>query len=111
LSRLSLLPPVRSQSPFPIGHLSTLVSITTPCIFEQITHIDPPARREDPVSFNNYMGLQSMSNFDDFFGQGNFDSSQNVQTVIVQEKQVVCQTQAIEVVQQKIVVLMEVMKR
>ncbi|EJD06565.1 uncharacterized protein FOMMEDRAFT_102402 [Fomitiporia mediterranea MF3/22] len=52
-----------------------------------------------------------MSNFDDFFGQNNFDSSQNEQTVVVQEKQVVCQTQEIEVVQQKLVVLMEVMKR
>ena len=52
-----------------------------------------------------------MSNFDDFFGQGNFDSSFNEQTIIVQQEQVVCNTQLIEIVQQRVAVLIETMKR
>ncbi|KAL5486007.1 hypothetical protein ACEPAI_7051 [Sanghuangporus weigelae] len=62
-------------------------------------------------SFDNYLGLSQMSNFDDFFGGSNFDSSLNVQTIIEQREQVVCQTQEIEIVQQKLVILTEVMKR
>ena len=73
------------------------------------------ARRTDSVvefpSFNNYLGLQTLSNFDDFFGQDNFDSSLNVQTVIVQEQQLVCQSEQIDIVQQRISVLVEAMKR
>ncbi|KAL5525787.1 hypothetical protein ACEPAG_7124 [Sanghuangporus baumii] len=75
------------------------------------------ARRTDSSSvvsvpsFNNYLGLSQMSNFDDFFGSSNFDSSLNVQTIIEQQEQVVCQTQEIEIVQQKLVILTEVMKR
>lgn len=52
-----------------------------------------------------------MSNFDQFFGSDNFDSSFNEQTVIIQEEQVVCETQEIEIVQQKLVVLVEAMKQ
>ncbi|THH09157.1 hypothetical protein EW145_g2209 [Phellinidium pouzarii] len=62
-------------------------------------------------SFNNYMGISSMSNFDNFYGQNNFDGSQNEQTIIVQQQEVVCHTEEIEIVQQKLVVLMEVAKK
>lgn len=72
------------------------------------------ARRTEVVSssapsFNNYMGLSSMSNFDNFYGQSNFDSSSN--TIIVEQKEVeVCHTEEIEIVQQRLAVIMEVAK-
>lgn len=55
------------------------------------------------------MGLSSMSNFDDFYGSSNFDASEN--TVIVEQKEVqVCTTEEITVVQQRLAVMLEVMK-
>jgi len=67
--------------------------------------------RDTNVSLNNYAGLQSMAGFDNFNGASSFDGSQNVQTVIVQEKQTVCHTEQIEVIQQKLVVLQELAKK
>ncbi|KAF8896372.1 hypothetical protein BD779DRAFT_1668175 [Infundibulicybe gibba] len=64
-----------------------------------------------PVSFNNWGGHSSLQNFDDFNGAGNFCGSQNSQTVIVQEKQVVCHLQQIEIIQQRLVVLQEMAKK
>ena len=52
-----------------------------------------------------------MSNFDDFFGLNNFDSSENVQTVIIQEQELVCSSQEIEIVQQRLSILVEAMKQ
>lgn len=54
-----------------------------------------------------------MSNFDDFFGLDNFDSSLNVQNIIVEEQQeeLVCDSQQIEIVQQRISILTEVIKQ
>jgi hypothetical protein len=51
-----------------------------------------------------------MTNFDNFYGAGNFDGSQNSQTVItVQET--VCHKQTVEIVQQRLLVLQEVAKK
>ena len=57
------------------------------------------------------MGLSQMSNFDSFFGSDNFGGFNNEQTIIVQEQEIVCDTQEIEIVQQRISVLMEFMKQ
>jgi hypothetical protein len=62
-------------------------------------------------SLNNYAGLQSMSGFDDFRGSGNFDGSQNAQVIVIQEKQVVCHTERVEIIQQKLVILQEMAKK
>ena len=51
-----------------------------------------------------------MNNFDSFFGSGNFDGSENKE-VIIQEKEVVCRSEEIEIVQQKLIVIQEVAKR
>ncbi|TDL25858.1 hypothetical protein BD410DRAFT_610093 [Rickenella mellea] len=61
------------------------------------------------VSFNNYGGYQSMSNFDDFYGYGNFD--QREQTTVIKDKVVVCHSEKIEIIQQKLVILREMAKR
>jgi len=50
-----------------------------------------------------------MSNFDEFFGQDNFDSSENVQ-IIVQEEVEICESVSIDIVQQRLVILSEVVK-
>jgi hypothetical protein len=51
-----------------------------------------------------------MANFDNFYGAGNFDGSQNPQTVItVQET--VCHTQSVEIIQQRLLVLQEMAKK
>lgn len=51
-----------------------------------------------------------MDHFDDFYGSDNFDGSQSTQ-VIVHEQQVVCHTEQIELIQQRLVVLQEMAKR
>jgi cobalamin biosynthesis Mg chelatase CobN len=58
------------------------------------------------VSLNGYA-----SGFDNFRGSGNFDGSQNSQTVVIQEKQVVCHTEQVEIIQQKLVILQEMAKK
>lgn len=52
-----------------------------------------------------------MSNFDDFFGQDNFDSSFNEVTIIEQQEEIVCSSQEIQIVQQRLSVLLETAKR
>jgi len=51
-----------------------------------------------------------MSNFDNFYGSDNFNGSQYTQT-IVHDKQVVCHSQQVEIVQQKLAVIKEMVKR
>lgn len=51
-----------------------------------------------------------MSNFDGFYGSGNFDGSSN-QIIVEQQEEVVCHSVEIEIVQQKLVILQEIAKR
>lgn len=69
------------------------------------------SRNSPPQSFNNYHGLASMANFDNFYGADNFDGSKNAQTVVVNVKEVVCHTQAVEIIQQRLLVLQEMVKK
>ncbi|KXN88273.1 hypothetical protein AN958_07732, partial [Leucoagaricus sp. SymC.cos] len=63
------------------------------------------------VSFNHWGGLSSFDNFDKFYGVDNFDSSVHFSQVVDTEQQVVCHTQAIEIIQQRLLVLQEMAKR
>ncbi|KZV84642.1 hypothetical protein EXIGLDRAFT_726942 [Exidia glandulosa HHB12029] len=64
-----------------------------------------------PFSFNNWGSLSSLSNFDSFFGAGNFDGRFNqIQVVNVQEVQV-CSQVEIDIVQQNLAILLEAMKQ
>lgn len=67
--------------------------------------------RQDVVSLDGWNGIQSLSNFDEFRGKDNFDGGSNVQTVIIQEQEVVCRTVEIEIIQQKLVILQEMAKK
>jgi len=80
--------------------------------FSASTFASPIARRTSytPTSFNNYGGYSSMYNFDDFYGSDNYSGFHNTITVS-QEKEVVCHSQTIEIVQQQLVVLREYAKK
>ncbi|KAL4259223.1 hypothetical protein AB1N83_009652 [Pleurotus pulmonarius] len=69
------------------------------------------ARRGSSISFNHWGGHASLDNFDHFYGADNFDGSVHFSQVVEQESQVVCHTQAIEIIQQRLVVLQEMAKR
>jgi hypothetical protein len=64
-----------------------------------------------PVSFNNWGGYESLSNFDDFYGVDNFSGYHN--TIVVDEEQpvVVCHSQPVEIIQQQLAVIREYAKR
>ncbi|KAG7086499.1 hypothetical protein E1B28_002452 [Marasmius oreades] len=61
-------------------------------------------------SFDGFNGISSLDNFDNFYGVGNFHHAVFDQ-VVVHEQEVVCHTQVIEVIQQRLVVLQEMAKR
>ncbi|KAF8064128.1 hypothetical protein FPV67DRAFT_1420409, partial [Lyophyllum atratum] len=62
-------------------------------------------------SFNNWGGFSSLANFDNFHGVDNFDGSHFSPVVVKQEHELVCRTQRIEIIQQRLVVLQEMAKR
>ncbi|KAF8968108.1 hypothetical protein BDZ97DRAFT_1916332 [Flammula alnicola] len=64
-------------------------------------------------SFDNYGGYQSLSGFDNFYGSNNFDNSQFSESsiTIVKEQELVCHSQSIEIIQQRLLVLQEMAKR
>jgi len=63
-----------------------------------------------PPSFNSWNGISSLDGFDNFNGQDNFSGSKNTK-VVIKKDEVVCRTVKIEAVQQRLVVLQELMKR
>lgn len=52
-----------------------------------------------------------MSNFDSFFGQDNFNEILNEQTIIEQQTEIVCSSEEISIVQQRLSILVEVAKQ
>jgi hypothetical protein len=64
-------------------------------------------------SFDNYGGFSSLSGFDNFYGSDNYDNSHFSESSIkvVKEKEVVCHSETIEIVQQRLLVLQEMAKR
>ncbi|KAF9557421.1 hypothetical protein CPC08DRAFT_693249 [Agrocybe pediades] len=62
----------------------------------------------DNISFDNWGGFSSLSNFDNFFGSGHFNGFDN-QQVIVEE--LVCSQQQGFIIQQQLSILQEVAKQ
>ncbi|RDB25805.1 hypothetical protein Hypma_006537 [Hypsizygus marmoreus] len=62
-------------------------------------------------SFNNWGGHASLGNFDNFHGIDNFDGSHFSQVVVKQERELVCRTQRVEIIQQQLIILQEMAKR
>jgi len=73
-------------------------------------HVTPVTNTRRDASFDNFNGLSSLSNFDGFFGSSNFDGSSNKQ-IVVEEKQVVCHQIDVKVLQQRMTVIREFIKR
>lgn len=69
------------------------------------------AARTSHISFNGWGGHQSLNGFDNFYGSDNFDGRSHFSQTIVEEKHLVCHTQQIEIIQQRLVVLQEMAKR
>jgi hypothetical protein len=63
--------------------------------------------------FDDYGGISSFNNFDNFYGEGNFDNSHFSQSsiTVVKEKEVVCHSESIVIIQQRLLVLQEMAKR
>jgi len=63
-------------------------------------------------SFNNWGGMSSLSNFDNFYGADDFSHSHNFKTTVVkQDSELVCHSQTVEIIQQRLVVLQEMAKK
>lgn len=62
-------------------------------------------------SFNHWGDISAFDNFDSFYGVDNFDSSVHFTQVVDTSSHLVCHTQAIEVVQQRLLVIQEMAKR
>ncbi|PPQ91696.1 hypothetical protein CVT25_012909 [Psilocybe cyanescens] len=63
------------------------------------------------MSFNNWGGFSSLDGFDNFYGSDNFSGHISSQTVIEQQEEVVCHSESIEIIQQRLLVLQEMAKR
>jgi len=67
--------------------------------------------RGESHSFNNWGGHASLNNFDNFYGADNYDNSHHNQVIVKQEDHLVCRTQQVEIIQQRLVVLQEMAKK
>jgi len=71
----------------------------------------PVSKRTDSLSLNSWGGFSSLDGFDDFNGVDNFRGHNDVETVIIQETQVVCSSLPVRVIQQQLAILREVAKQ
>ncbi|KAF9478202.1 hypothetical protein BDN70DRAFT_809228 [Pholiota conissans] len=63
------------------------------------------------ISFDNWHGISSFDGFDNFYGSENFIGSIQTQTVVEQDQELVCHSESIEIIQQRLLVLQEMAKR
>jgi len=62
-------------------------------------------------SFNNWHGLSSLDNFDSFYGSSDFDNSNFHQVVVQEGSEVVCHSETVTIIQQRLAVLQEMAKQ
>ncbi|KAJ7455597.1 hypothetical protein B0H11DRAFT_2287533 [Mycena galericulata] len=62
-------------------------------------------------SFNNWNGISSLDNFDNFYGASDFAHHNFHQVVVKQDSELVCHSESIEIIQQRLVVLQEMAKK
>jgi len=63
------------------------------------------------ISFDNWHGISSFDGFDNFYGSDNFIGTIHSQTVVEQDEELVCHSESIEIVQQRLLVIQELAKR
>jgi hypothetical protein len=71
----------------------------------------PTIAARGDISFDNWHGISSLSGFDDFYGSDNFIGSIQTQTVVEQSQELVCHSESIEIIQQRLLVIQEMAKR
>jgi hypothetical protein len=74
------------------------------------THAEARTGEVAFTSFNNWGGFSNLATFDNFFGVNNFNGFLN-QQVLIQQPQLVCVSLPINIVQQRLFILQELMKR
>lgn len=62
-------------------------------------------------SFDNWGGISSLSGFDNFYGSDNFRGDIRKQVIVEENEQVICRSESIEIIQQRLLVLQELAKR
>lgn len=63
------------------------------------------------ISFNGWHGISSLDNFDSFYGSNNFDNFHSHQVVEESSEEVVCHSETITIIQQRLAVLQEMAKQ
>jgi len=93
----------------------SIVSLAAAVALSTSTMAAPVKRTSyTPMSFDNYGGFSSMSNFDDFYGSDNFSGFHNSVVEVDQTSEqevVVCHSQTVEIIQQQLAVLREYAKK
>jgi hypothetical protein len=63
-------------------------------------------------SFNNWGGISSLSNFDNFYGSDDFAHTSSFNQVVVkQDSELVCHSEQVVIIQQRLAVLQEMAKK
>ncbi|KAJ6559141.1 hypothetical protein DFH09DRAFT_1279701 [Mycena vulgaris] len=63
-------------------------------------------------SFNHWGGFSSLDNFDNFYGSDDFSHSHNFNQVVVkQDSELVCHSETVTIIQQRLAVLQEMAKK
>jgi len=62
-------------------------------------------------SFNNWGGISSLSGFDNFYGSDDFAHLHSSQTVVKQDSTLVCHSEQVTIIQQRLAVLQEMAKK
>jgi len=78
--------------------------------FNWSNNYSPNYNYNNGYSLNNYNGDSNMGNFDGFYGSSNYDGSHN-KVVIIKKKVEVCHPQKVEIIQQRMAVIHEMVKR
>jgi len=94
-----------------VTSLLLVSAVTTGVISKPIRANRDLAIRTDFPSLNNWGGHTSLDGFDNFYGSDNFDGSHSSQIIVEHDQQVVCRSERIEIIQQRLVVLQEMAKR
>ncbi|KAJ6585044.1 hypothetical protein B0H19DRAFT_407761 [Mycena capillaripes] len=78
----------------------------------------PAVRRSNNVlaargqSFNNWGGISSLNGFDNFYGSDDFSHSHNFNQIVVkQDSELVCHSEQVVIIQQRLAVLQEMAKK
>lgn len=69
------------------------------------------SHRGKDISFNKWGGFSSLDGFDNFYGRDNFVGFCDNYVFVKQDKELVCRSEAIKIVQQRLLVIQELAKR